>query len=73
MVKTGWLGDQKPLETIFKLFLGWIFIEYFYVNFAIFPVSYFFFVSGTLKYRSGFIKAIITLIVQIVCGGSGGG
>ena len=22
MVKTGWLGDQKPLETTFKLFLG---------------------------------------------------
>ena len=44
MVKTGWLGDQKPLETTFKLFLRFIFIEYFYVNFySFFPVMMSFF------------------------------
>ena len=74
MVKTGWLGDQKPLETTFKLFLGLSLSSIFMLISPFFPVMMSYpFVSGTLKYRSGFIKAIITLIVQIVCGGSGSG
>ena len=52
MVKTGWLGDQKPLETTFKLFLRFIFIEYFYVNFySFFPVMMSFFLCFEVQER----------------------